>query len=152
MAMDDLLRVSGPSAGVSIETATVDAAGGGGWKYVGPNKRGYVEFWIGGLFDNTTGTENVIFQVRRADNAAGANSATVATSAAHTANNRGLESTDTQDSLGFVTPPTRLPFVTTTAQPYISVYYDMSAADTPSAAATHAHIVVSSDPVLTSGS
>jgi hypothetical protein len=150
MAMDDLLRISGPSAGISIETATVDAAGGGGYKRVGPNKQGYVECWAGGLFDRTTGDETITWTVKRADDAAGTNAATVGTSAAQAANNRGLGSTATQDTLGMVTAPTRVAFTTTVAQQYVGITYDMTGT-TPSVAAAHAHIVVSDTPVLNSG-
>jgi hypothetical protein len=151
MAQDDLLRVAGPSAGISIETATVDAAGGGGYKRVGPNKTGYIECWVGGLFDRTTGDETIAWVAKRADDAAGTNAATVGTSATQAANNRGLGSTATQDSLGFVTAPVQVPFSTTTTQQYVGVTYDMSG-NTPSAASTHAHIVVTNAPLLRSGS
>lgn len=150
MPMDDLLRLTGASAGNQRETVTSSAAGGGGFKYVGPNRSGYVEFTYGGLFDRTTGDETASGQVKTADDASGTNAAVVGTTATVASNSRGLGSTATQDSLGDVTPPLRVNFTTTVAQPYVGAFW-VNAGTTPSAAGAVARLVVDDRAVIRSG-
>lgn len=151
MANDDLLRLTGASAGNQRETVTSSAAGGGGYKYVGPNRSGYVEFQYGGLFDRTTGDETLSGQVKTADDASGTNAVTVGTTATVASNSRGLGSTATQDSLGDVTPPLRVNFTTTTTQPYVGAFW-VSAGTSPSAAGAFAKLVVDDRAIVRSGS
>lgn len=151
MPLDDLLRLTGASAGVHRETVTVDAAGGGGYKYVGPNRSGYVEFTIGGAVDRADGNETIAGIVKLADDAAGTNATTVATTATQATNNRGVSSAATpNESLGFVTTPLRANFTTTTTQPYVGATWDTSGT-TPSFAGSVARIVVDDRAVIRSG-
>ncbi len=150
MANDDLLRLTGASAGVQRETVTASAAGGGGYKYVGPNRSGYVEFTYGGLFDRTTGDETLSGSVKTADDSSGTNAVTVGTTATVTSNSRGLASTATQDALGDVTPPLRVSFTTTSTQPYVGAFW-VAAGTSPSAAGAVARLVVDDRAIVRSG-
>ncbi len=151
MAYDELMRTTGASTGVQRETITADAAGGGGYKYVGPNRSGYVEITYGGLFDRTTGDETIAALVKTADDAAGTNAATVGTSTTQATNNRGVSSAATpNESLGDVRAPDIVPFRTTATQPYVGVSWDVSGT-TPSVAGAAARIVVTDAAVLRSG-
>lgn len=151
MPLDDLLRITGASAGVHRETITADAAGGGGWKYVGPNRSGAVKVHLGGAFDRTTGDETIGGTVQLASDSSGTGATTVATMAAVSANNRGLNSASAaQDSLGMVTQPYSMPFTTTTTLTYVRWNWDVSGT-TPSVAGAVAYIEVDDRASLRSG-
>lgn len=150
MANDALLQLTGSAVGSPRETVTIDGTGGQGYRYVGPNVTGRARLSMGGTFDRTTGDETLAFSVKIASDALGTGATTTGTSAAQTANTRGLDSTETQDALGHVDGYVWVPFTTTSAKPYVGVTLDVSGT-TPSVAGLVVDLEISGDAVLRSG-
>jgi hypothetical protein len=141
MASDELLRLTGASTGVSRETVTASAAGGGGWKFIGPNRSVTLEFTYGGLFDRTTGDENILPTVAIADDASGTNALTVYTGSAVTVNSRGVSSAATpNEALGMAVAPVRVVVTTTATKQYLRASWT-TAGTTPSVAGAVARII-----------
>lgn len=150
MANDELLRLTGASTGVALQTITSSAAGGGGWRYVGPNRTCQAKLQFGGLFDRTSGDEVVGGTISIAESSTGASAVVVATFSQVAVNNRGLTSTNTQDSLGMVTAPYVVSFTTTTAKPYVG-FTATQAGTSPSAADANVELVPLDTGILRSG-
>jgi hypothetical protein len=150
MANDELLRLTGASTGVAIETITSSAAGGGGYRYVGPNRVCVAKMNIGGAFDATSGDERMGGTISIAGSATGASASVVATFASVAVNNRNLNSTNTQDSVGDVIAPYTVSFTTTSSKPYVG-WTATQAGDTPSIAGVNVELQVSTDATLRSG-
>ena len=151
MANDELLRLTGASTGVAIETITSSAVGGGSYRYVGPNRVCTAKLVLGGLFDYTSANEAVGGTISIAGSSSGASASVVATFASVSVNNRNLGSTATQDSVGMVVAPYTVSFTTTVAKPYVA-FTSTVGGTTPSAAGANCEIVPSTDAVLRSGS
>lgn len=150
MANDALLQLTGSAVGSPRETVTADGNGLQNYRYVGPNKTGYVRLSMGGTFDRTTGDETLDATVKIASDANGTGAATVGTFSQQTANSRGLDSTETQDALGMVDGFVTAPFQTTSAKPYVGIVWNVSGT-TPSIAGAVADVVCTGEAVLRSG-
>lgn len=150
MANDALLQVTGSAVGSPRETVTADGTGGMGYRYVGPNIMGYARLSLGGTFDRTSGDETLAFSVKIATDSAGTSPVTAGTSATQTENSRGLDSSETADSLGMVNNFVTVPFTTTSTRPYVGVTWDVSGT-TPSAAGAVVDLVITGEASLRSG-
>lgn len=150
MADDALLRLSGASIDVPTETVTADGVAGGGYVYLGPNQPFRVEVFFGSTFDRTTGNETFDATVKIATDAAGGSATTVGSISQQTENTRGLDSTETADTLGMVNPAAVASGRTTEAKPYAGVTWDVGGT-TPSAAGVYARIVPEGSATLRSG-
>jgi len=89
MAHDNLLRLSGPAVGNSVEAANIIATGdlAGGYRYAGKNKAWFAEVRCAGTFDRTTGDESLQIAIFEATDAAGTGAVQIAQGAVLTATN-----------------------------------------------------------------
>jgi hypothetical protein len=155
MAFDDLLRLTGPAAGNSIEAAnvTADADGSGGYKYVGKYRTGYLELRLTGSFDRTTGDENVVGEVWEATDAAGTSAALIASGAAQTAThaaNLGASTANGKTAGTLSTGPTRIGFSTGSGG-WIKYRSEVGSSTTPIIGGVSAQVVMTANAYLQSG-
>lgn len=147
MATDALFGVSGPLGvpGNDVEASAITADGYGtkGWRAWPKGQSGYAEIRVAGAFDRTSGDETLAVQIRQADDAAGTNAETIATSTTLIASmaESGVDGTSTG--------PARIHFGPTTRS-YVAVYYDVGG-NTPSAAGVSVKLHPTADAYAMSG-